>query len=56
MARSVATGRNNREAAAELFMSPDTINTHLRHIFTKLGIHSGSSSSVGLAADHQPGA
>ena len=36
----VAEGRTNREAAAVLFLSPETINTHLRHAFTKLGIRS----------------
>ena len=36
----VATGLTNREAASELFLSPDTINTHLRHAFAKLGIRS----------------
>jgi DNA-binding CsgD family transcriptional regulator len=36
----VVEGRTNREAAAALFVSPDTINTHLRHAFDKLGIRS----------------
>jgi DNA-binding CsgD family transcriptional regulator len=36
----VAKGLTNREAAAELFLSPETINTHLRHAFAKLGIRS----------------
>ena len=36
----VAQGLTNREAASELFLSPDTINTHLRHAFAKLGIRS----------------
>ena len=36
----VANGLTNREAASELFLSPDTINTHLRHAFAKLGIRS----------------
>jgi DNA-binding CsgD family transcriptional regulator len=36
----VAQGMTNREAASELFLSPDTINTHLRHAFIKLGIRS----------------
>jgi DNA-binding CsgD family transcriptional regulator len=36
----VARGLTNREAAAELFLSPETINTHLRHAFGKLGIQS----------------
>jgi DNA-binding CsgD family transcriptional regulator len=37
---AVAEGRTNREAAAQLFLSPDTVNTHLRHAFGKLGIRS----------------
>jgi DNA-binding CsgD family transcriptional regulator len=36
----VAHGMTNREAASELFLSPETINTHLRHAFAKLGIRS----------------
>jgi DNA-binding CsgD family transcriptional regulator len=36
----VARGLTNREAAAELFLSPETINTHLRHAFGKLRIRS----------------
>lgn len=37
---AVAEGLTNREAAAQLYLSPDTVNTHLRHAFTKLGIRS----------------
>jgi ATP/maltotriose-dependent transcriptional regulator MalT len=36
----VARGMTNREVATELFLSPDTVNTHLRHAFLKLGIRS----------------
>jgi DNA-binding CsgD family transcriptional regulator len=36
----VAEGLTSREAAAALYLSPDTVNTHLRHAFTKLGIRS----------------
>jgi DNA-binding CsgD family transcriptional regulator len=36
----VAEGRTNREAAAQLYVSADTVNTHLRHAFAKLGIRS----------------
>jgi DNA-binding CsgD family transcriptional regulator len=36
----IAQGMSNREAANELFLSPDTVNTHLRHAFLKLGIRS----------------
>ncbi len=36
----VARGLSNRAAANELFVSPDTVNTHLRRAFTKLDIRS----------------
>ena len=36
----VARGMTSREAASELFLSLDTVNTHLRHAFAKLGIRS----------------
>ncbi len=38
--RVVGRGLTNRAAAAELFISPDTVNTHLRHAFAKLEIRS----------------
>jgi len=49
----VARGLTNREAAAELFLSPDTINTHLRHAFMKLGIRSRVELAR-LAAERKP--
>jgi DNA-binding CsgD family transcriptional regulator len=45
VARLVAEGYTNREAAASLFLSRHTVDTHLRHIFQKLGV----SSRVALA-------
>jgi DNA-binding CsgD family transcriptional regulator len=36
----VAEGATNREAAAQLFVSPKTIETHLSHIYRKLGVRS----------------
>jgi DNA-binding CsgD family transcriptional regulator len=36
----ISDGHTNRSAATELFLSPSTINTHLRAVFTKLGVHS----------------
>ena len=38
VARLVAGGMSNREVAAELYLSPKTIEYHLAHIFAKLGI------------------
>jgi DNA-binding CsgD family transcriptional regulator len=40
IARLVATGATNREVGAQLFLSPRTIEAHLRNIFHKLGITS----------------
>jgi DNA-binding CsgD family transcriptional regulator len=36
----LAEGRTTREAAAALFLSPKTIEYHLRHVYLKLDIHS----------------
>jgi DNA-binding CsgD family transcriptional regulator len=38
--RLVARGMTNREVAKELFLSPYTVNSHLRHVFAKLDIRS----------------
>jgi transcriptional regulator of acetoin/glycerol metabolism/DNA-binding CsgD family transcriptional regulator len=40
VAAVVAEGTTNREAAARLFLSPHTVDYHLRQIFRKLGIGS----------------
>lgn len=40
IARLVATGATSREVATELFLSPRTIDAHLRSIFRKVGITS----------------
>ena len=34
----LATGRTTRETAAALFLSPKTVEYHLRKVYTKLGI------------------
>ncbi|GMA92457.1 hypothetical protein GCM10025869_29860 [Homoserinibacter gongjuensis] len=40
IARMVAGGATSREIGAQLFLSPRTIEAHLRNIFQKLGINS----------------
>lgn len=40
IARLVATGATSREVGVQLFLSPRTIEAHLRNIFRKLGITS----------------
>ena len=40
VARLVAEGLTNRQVAERLFLSPHTVNSHLRHVFSKLGINS----------------
>jgi DNA-binding NarL/FixJ family response regulator len=43
--RLAVRGRSNRQMARELFVSEDTVKTHLRHIYEKVGF----SSRAGLA-------
>jgi len=38
--RLVADGLRNREIADRLFISPRTVETHLTHVFGRLGISS----------------
>jgi DNA-binding CsgD family transcriptional regulator len=40
VAEFVANGHTNREIAQKLFVSAHTVNTHLRHVFEKLGVNS----------------
>ena len=50
--RLVAAGRNNREAAAELFISEATVKTHLLHVYAKLGVNDRAAA---VAAGYERG-
>jgi DNA-binding CsgD family transcriptional regulator len=59
IARLAATRATSKEIAGELFVSPRTVDAHLRSIFTKLGISSRRQlrdlqlpRSVGRSIDH----
>ena len=42
VADHVARGESNKQVAAALYLSPKTVEGHLRSIFRKLGVHSRS--------------
>lgn len=49
IASLLAGGRTTREAAAALFLSPKTVEYHLRHVYLKLGISSRAELTARLA-------
>lgn len=51
IAQLLAEGRTTRQAAAALFLSPKTVEYHLRHVYIKLGI----TSRAALAECFPPG-
>ncbi|QUH02297.1 helix-turn-helix transcriptional regulator [Saccharopolyspora erythraea] len=54
VARLVARGLSNREAAAELFLSTKTVQYHLTRIYTKLGIRSRAELAALRGASEEP--
>jgi len=51
IALALAGGKTTRETAAALFLSPKTVEYHLRHVYQKLGIHSREELAQALAPD-----
>ncbi len=49
VAKLVASGKTNREIAAELFLSERTIESHLSSVFSKLGVSSRAAVAGVLA-------
>jgi len=46
----LAGGKTTREAAAAVFLSPKTVEYHLRHVYRKLDVHSREELAAALAA------
>jgi DNA-binding CsgD family transcriptional regulator/tetratricopeptide (TPR) repeat protein len=46
----LTAGRTTRETAAALFLSPKTVEYHLRHVYEKLAIHSRDELAQALTA------
>ena len=50
IAALVAQGQTNREVAAAMFVTENTVQTHVRHIFQKLGVRSRTELTARLLA------
>jgi len=54
VAAAVRRGASNRDIAADLFLSPKTVEFHLRQIYRKLGVRSRTQLVAALADQDQP--
>jgi DNA-binding NarL/FixJ family response regulator len=50
VAALVAKGQTNRQVAAAMFVTPNTVQTHVRHIFQKFGVRSRTELAARLLA------
>jgi DNA-binding CsgD family transcriptional regulator len=53
VAALVAQGRTNREVAATLFVGERTVETHLTHVYAKLGVRSRTELARAFRTDEQ---
>jgi DNA-binding CsgD family transcriptional regulator len=51
VAMTLAEGATTREAAAALYLSPKTVEYHLRHVYLKLGVNSRAALAGALRPD-----
>jgi DNA-binding CsgD family transcriptional regulator len=51
VARLIGQGLTNKAVAERLFVSPNTVSTHVRHVFAKLGVRSRTELAGRIARD-----
>ena len=54
VARLVASGLSNRQTAAQLYLSPKTVEYHLAHAFAKLGVRNRYQLTARIRGSETP--